>query len=127
MVGESGVGKTILIHALAEQLKDRHWLVFEASATDVLAGQVYIGELEARIQSLIKHLDRRRCVLWFVPNFHELFYAGRHRYSPTGVLDMLIPFIDNGNIKIVGDTHQKTDALALVNQIRKQPFSVIKA
>jgi len=105
LVGESGVGKTVLIRALAEQLKNRHWRVFEASATDVLAGQVYIGELEARIQSLIKHLDKRRGVLWFVPNFHELFYAGRHRYSPTGVLDMLIPFIDNGNIKIVGETH----------------------
>jgi hypothetical protein len=36
--------------------------MFEAGATDVVAGQVYIGELERQIQTLVHHLDGRRAV-----------------------------------------------------------------
>jgi len=105
VVGETGVGKTILIQLLSRRLRKLGWRVFEASATDVLAGQVYIGELERRLQNLVENLNRRRSVLWFVPQFHELQYAGSHRYSPAGILERLIPFLDSGIIRIIGETY----------------------
>jgi ATP-dependent Clp protease ATP-binding subunit ClpC len=104
LVGETGVGKTTLIKNLEEVLSRRGWQIFEASATDVLAGQVYIGELEKRVQNLINNLDKNRMVVWYIPNIHEMFYAGRHRYSPYGILEMLMPFIENGRITIIGET-----------------------
>ena len=58
------------------------------------------GHFAARI---IKNLGRRRGVIWFVPGFHELMYTGRHRYSPVGILDRLMPFIDSGAITIIGE------------------------
>ena len=102
LVGESGVGKTATLRALAEALRRDYWVVFEAGAGDVLAGQQYIGQLEERVRSIVQRIGGRR-VLWVVPNFHEMLWAGRHKYSPVGVLDLLLPSIESGAVHIVGE------------------------
>ena len=102
LVGDSGTGKTALLRALAERLRGESWIVFEAGAGEVLAGQTYIGQLEERVQQIVKQVGGRR-VLWVVPNFHETLYAGRHRYSPVGVLDLLLPSIESGAVRIIGE------------------------
>ncbi|RQW07975.1 ATP-dependent Clp protease ATP-binding subunit, partial [candidate division KSB1 bacterium] len=105
LVGESGVGKSATLQLLFSRLHEDHWRVFQAGAVDIIAGQVYIGELEGRIQNLIKKLDVQKRVLWYIPNFHQLVFTGRHRYSTIGVLDMILPYIESGRIKIIGETH----------------------
>ncbi|HWW76729.1 MAG TPA: AAA family ATPase, partial [Pyrinomonadaceae bacterium] len=102
LVGDSGTGKTALVRALARSLRDGGWVVFEASAADVLAGQTYIGQIEERVQTILRHVKDRR-VLWVMPNFHEAMWAGRHRYSPVGVLDLLLPAIESGAVRLVGE------------------------
>ncbi|MDT5271581.1 MAG: ATP-dependent Clp protease ATP-binding subunit ClpC [Acidobacteriota bacterium] len=102
LVGESGTGKTALVCALAARLREDGWLVFEAAPAEVLAGQIYIGQIEERVRAIVRQLEGKR-VLWVVPNFHEALWAGRHRYSPTGVLDLLLPHIESGAVKIIGE------------------------
>jgi ATP-dependent Clp protease ATP-binding subunit ClpC len=102
LVGESGAGKTALVRALAARLRADGWLVFEAAPAEVLAGQSYIGQLEERVQAIVRQLEGKR-VLWVMPNFHEALWAGRHRYSPTGVLDLLLPHVESGAVKLVGE------------------------
>jgi ATP-dependent Clp protease ATP-binding subunit ClpC len=102
LVGDSGTGKTALVRALARSLRAEGWVVFEASAADVLAGQTYIGQIEERVQTILRHVKDRR-VLWVMPNFHEAMWAGRHRYSPVGVLDLLLPSIESGAVRLVGE------------------------
>jgi ATP-dependent Clp protease ATP-binding subunit ClpC len=102
LVGDSGVGKTALVRALAARLRAENWLVFESAAAEVMAGQTYIGQLEERVQSIVRHLQGKR-VLWVMPNFHEALWAGRHRYSPVGVLDLLLPSIEGGAVRVVGE------------------------
>ena len=103
IIGESGTGKTALFRLLASELMDRGWTIFEASAADVLSGQVFIGELETRAKQMQDNLAAARRVLWYVPNFHELYYAGRHRFSPNGALDLFLPAAEAGRICIVGE------------------------
>jgi uncharacterized protein YdbL (DUF1318 family) len=102
LVGESGTGKTALVRALAERLRAEQWIVFEAGAGEVMAGQTYIGQMEERVQSIVRQIGGKR-VLWVVPNFHETLWAGRHRYSPVGVLDLLLPSIESGAVKVIGE------------------------
>lgn len=102
LVGESGAGKTALVRALASRLRADGWLVFEAAPAEVMAGQTYIGQIEERVRSIVQQLAGKR-VLWVMPNFHEALWAGRHRYSPTGVLDLLLPHIESGAVKIIGE------------------------
>ncbi|MFL6335192.1 MAG: AAA family ATPase [Pyrinomonadaceae bacterium] len=116
LVGESGTGKTALVRALAARLRADGWLVFEAAPAEVLAGQTYIGQIEERVQTVVRQLQGKR-VLWVMPNFHEALWAGRHRYSPTGLLDLLLPHIESGAIRIIGEV----PALAYEQLVRLRP------
>jgi ATP-dependent Clp protease ATP-binding subunit ClpC len=105
LVGEPGVGKTAILGLLNSKIKKLNWKIFEATAHNVMAGQVYIGQLEERLYNLVKNLDTRNGIVWFVPNFHELLYVGRHTRSPIGLLEMLLPQIEDGVIRLIGETH----------------------
>jgi len=103
LVGEHGVGKTTLVRGLARQLAAKGFLIFEASGSEIMAGQSYVGQLEERVRNLLSQL-RARPVVWFVPDIHSLRLAGRHRYSTSSVLDMLIPSIETGEVMVIGET-----------------------
>ncbi len=103
MVGEPGVGKTSIGRVLARRLAEKGWIVFEAGHAELIAGQVYIGQLEERLRELLKRLDKRP-VVWFVPEFHALALSGRHQYSPTSVIDNLLPYIEKGDVVVLGET-----------------------
>ena len=103
LVGEAGVGKKTALRVLLGGLLSDGWTVFEASAAELMAGQMFIGQMEERVLKLIRMLNGAERVLWVVPSFQDLLYAGRHRYSQTSVLDILLPFLQAGGIRIVGE------------------------
>jgi ATP-dependent Clp protease ATP-binding subunit ClpC len=104
LVGDSGTGKTSAVHALARRMQTEGWTIFEAGHSELLAGQVYIGQLEQRMRRLLELLRGGRRVLWIVPDFHALSWAGQHKYEQSSVLDFLLPSIERGDIKVVGET-----------------------
>ncbi len=101
LVGEHGVGKTALLRAAFDRA-ERPLVVFEATASQINAGAMYVGQLEGRAQELVKRL-RHRNVVWVMPQLQEAFYAGQHNQSPQGLLDALLPHIESGEICIVGE------------------------
>ena len=52
LVGEPGVGKTALARAALERLPSSS-IVFEATAAQVHAGAVYVGELETKVAEIV--------------------------------------------------------------------------
>jgi ATP-dependent Clp protease ATP-binding subunit ClpC len=102
LVGEHGAGKTALIRTALERLPP-DWTVFEASAAAVNAGAVYIGQLEGRVQDLVDKLKGRKAV-WVLPALVETLYAGAHSRSPTGLLDLLLPHIQAGDLRIIAES-----------------------
>jgi len=104
LVGEAGVGKSAIARRAAAVLRHRGWTIFEAGAADILAGQTYMGELEKRLRELVEQIDVARKVVWLIPGFHELAQAGRHRYSATSVLDLVMGAIESGRIVVLGES-----------------------
>ena len=124
LIGEAGVGKTTLSTLFARRLQKEGWTIFEAGAMEVLAGQKYIGELEGRIQDLLKNLGGNRKVLWLIPNFHQLLFAGYHQNDPRSILDMLMPALESGQLTIIGET--EPDAYERLLQLKPRVRTVMK-
>lgn len=103
---EDGCGKTTLIKRIARELTTQGWMVFEASGSQVLAGQSYIGELEERLKIMLE-IFRHPKRLWIVPDFSELVYKGAYTQDPRGILDMIMPAMEKGELLILGETSPK--------------------
>ena len=103
VIGEGGVGKsTIVGHAIRALPGADDWLVLQSAASDVVAGAMYVGMLEQKVQELV-HRIRDRDVLWNVTRFEETLFAGQYHGHPRGVLDALIPHLEAGGIRLVGE------------------------
>ncbi len=101
LVGEHGVGKSRLVRAALEKMTE-NYVVFEASAAEMNAGAMWVGELEGRIKELAEKVQNH-AVIWLLPGFDEVLFAGQHSRSPMGMLDALLPHVDRGELVIVGE------------------------
>jgi len=88
LVGEHGVGKSAVLREVLGPLRRDGWLIFEASATELMAGQVYVGELDTRLREIAER-SAGRPVLWIMPAFAEAISAGQHSRSRVGALDSI--------------------------------------
>jgi ATP-dependent Clp protease ATP-binding subunit ClpC len=116
IVGEHGVGKSAVARILGKQLLADNWIVFEASGMDMIAGQIYIGQLEERLKQVVAQLGRRPGLLWYIPDFAALQWIGKSMYNQSCMLDFVLPSIESGQIVVVGEIRQAAfEKLAQVN------------
>jgi ATP-dependent Clp protease ATP-binding subunit ClpC len=101
LVGEQGVGKTTLVVEALRSL-DQPWFAFQAAASEVMAGQIYIGELESRMREIVARMNNRS-IVWLFPSFEEALFSGQHSRSPRGLLDAMLPAIEAHEIAVVGE------------------------
>jgi ATP-dependent Clp protease ATP-binding subunit ClpC len=107
VVGESGCGKTSLIHELVHRLRnhpDGTWYVLRVTPAEFLAGTVYLGEWETKIAKLIEAVSRPRRVVLYVPNLEDLASMGTTSKSDANVATALAPYLERGQIAILGES-----------------------
>ena len=102
LVGEHGIGKSAVLREVLRRLHAEGWFVFVAGASEVMAGQSYIGELEGRVRGIGERMAGRHAV-WVMPAFEQALWAGAHSRNPRGLLDTLLPFVDAREIVVVGE------------------------
>jgi ATP-dependent Clp protease ATP-binding subunit ClpC len=136
LVGEPGVGKSAVIYEALRPLRDEGCLIFEAGASDVMAGQQYIGQLEGRVHEIVERAAAGRRVIWVLPSFENTLWAGQHSRSPRGLLDALLPCVAAGQLTIVGELEPKAYELLLQQRprvasvfetLRLEPLSSVEA
>ncbi len=111
LLGEAGVGKTSVVEGLAyalqqgkapSLLKDKK--IFKLTTTSLLSGTKYVGEMEERMKKLMEELGKYPDVILFIDEIHTIVGAGSTESSNNDIANMLKPYIDRGDIKIIGAT-----------------------
>jgi len=98
--GDTRVGKSSLLKLLAKQLEPDGWTFFEAGAADLMAGQQYFGQLEARIQRCMEELTATKKIIWVVPDLMQLANSGTHQGQSSSILDQILPALSAGRIVV---------------------------
>jgi ATP-dependent Clp protease ATP-binding subunit ClpC len=110
LIGPPGVGKTAIIHEVVrriarkecdEVLRGRQ--VWSMSASALMAGTKYIGQWEEKAADLIAEVRKKRIIL-FMEDLPLVVDAGRHEQSENNAAEMLKPYIQSGDVVLVGES-----------------------
>ncbi len=113
VLGDHGTGKTALLRSVGRRLAAEGWIAFEASASEIQAGQSFVGELEGRLQELHDYA-RARKVAWLLPDLLAAISAGSYTSDPRGVLARVMPYLEEGRLRLL--TEATPDNWAVVGQ-----------
>jgi ATP-dependent Clp protease ATP-binding subunit ClpA len=112
MLGESGVGKTSIIHHLAyliannlvpDDLKGFH--VIEVNTNSLLSGDGYRGVTEKKFEDLITKSLANGKVILFIDEFHTAENLGKMSNNSTpGLGNTLKPYLTRGDFRVIGAT-----------------------
>lgn len=110
LIGEAGVGKTALAEGLAQRiakgdvpssLLDTRLVSLDLGL--LMAGAKYRGDLEERIQSVLRAVEAAGNVLLFIDELHLIVGAGKTEGSPD-LANLLKPKLARGELRCIGAT-----------------------
>lgn len=112
LVGDPGVGKTVLITGLAQLISAEQVppslygkKIMNLDVAQLIAGTSFRGEFEARLKEIIKEASQHHDIILFIDEIHNIVGAG----NVSGSLDLaniLKPALTRGEIQLIGATTQ---------------------
>ncbi len=111
LVGEAGVGKTVIAEGLALRIVKGDVPDILADATvysldmgALLAGTKYRGDFEQRLKGVLKSLKDSAHGVLFIDEIHTLIGAGAASGGTLDASNLLKPALSNGQLKCIGAT-----------------------
>ena len=113
LLGEPGVGKSAVAEGLAQRLEyEAHLLpdrlrgcqVLQLHLNMLIAGTMFRGMFEDRIENIISELRERHDLLLFVDEAHTLIGAGAALGAPADAANIFKSSLARGEIRIIGAT-----------------------
>ncbi len=111
LLGDPGVGKTAVVEKLAllaaeenahEAIRDYHFV--EISTAALVAGTMYRGEFEKRLEAIVKEAAKDPNLVLFIDEMHTLIGAGAGSGGSMDAANILKPALARGDIRCVGAT-----------------------
>jgi ATP-dependent Clp protease ATP-binding subunit ClpA len=114
LVGEAGVGKTAIAEGLAQRISRcrvpevlKASRILSLSHVDLIAGTMFRGQYEKRLQSVIQEASADPAVILFIDELHNLIGAGSALGAPMDAANMLKPALAGGQLRVIGATTEK--------------------
>jgi ATP-dependent Clp protease ATP-binding subunit ClpC len=113
ILGEPGVGKTALVEGLASKLelspgsvpkRLRNTQIVNLQMNTLVAGTMFRGMFEDRIENVIKEVKRRHNLILFVDEAHTLIGAGTAMGVPTDAATIFKSSLARGEVQMIGAT-----------------------
>lgn len=111
LTGEAGVGKTAIVEGLAyliqnkkvpKLLEDKK--IIKINTSSLVNGCMYVGMFEERVEKLLKELSENKNIILFIDEIHTVIGAGAGSKSNNDLSSILKPYLDRGQIKMIGAT-----------------------
>ena len=116
MIGDPGVGKTVIVEGLAKRIADKqvpetleNKTVWSIDIASLVAGTKYRGDFEERMKQIIRALQSDPDSIAFIDEIHMIMGAGSGG-GGNGSIDaanMLKPALSRGEIRCIGSTTQE--------------------
>ena len=110
LVGEPGVGKTVIVEGLALKMVEGNVpvslqgkIIYTLELSTIVAGTKYRGQFEERMKAIVDELILNPHIIVFIDELHTLVGAG----GSTGSLDasnIIKPALARGDIRCIGAT-----------------------
>ncbi|MFN3477767.1 MAG: AAA family ATPase [bacterium] len=103
LIGEPGVGKTAIIEGLAQKIAENqinelsNVVIYEITVSSLLAGTSLRGELEKKLEELIKNIENREDIILFIDEIHTIMLDNT-------ISNIFKPALARGQIRIIGAT-----------------------
>ncbi len=113
IVGEPGVGKTALVEGLARRLElEPHRVpkrlrgkqIVNLQMNSVVAGTIFRGMFEDRVEKIIKEIRERKNYILFVDEAHTLIGAGSAMGVPSDAANIFKSALARGEVQMIGAT-----------------------
>lgn len=113
ILGEPGVGKTAVAEGLASKLEKepesvpkrlRNFQIVNLQMNTLVAGTMFRGMFEDRIENVIKEVKRRQNLILFVDEAHTLIGAGTAMGVPTDAATIFKSSLARGEVQMIGAT-----------------------
>lgn len=113
LVGDPGVGKTAVVEGLARKIvfeseslprRLRNVQIINLQMNRVVAGTMFRGMFEERMQAIVTELKKRDDFILFIDEAHTIIGAGAALGAPTDAADILKSALAKGEVRIIGAT-----------------------
>ena len=112
MIGDPGVGKTVIIEGLAKRIVEKDVpeilldkVIWSIDISSLVAGTKYRGDFEDRMKQIIKALQSNPNAIAFIDEIHMIMGAGSGGSSGSmDAANMLKPALSRGEIRCIGST-----------------------
>ncbi len=111
LVGKPGIGKTAIVEGLAYRIQKGNvpnalldWELIKINITSLLGSSISDGQVENRIDLLVKELETKDKIIIFIDETHVLVNKNTSENGGIDFANMLKAGLDRGTIKMIGAT-----------------------
>jgi ATP-dependent Clp protease ATP-binding subunit ClpA len=111
MLGDPGVGKTIIVEGLAKRISDgdvpeslANKTIWSLDIASIVAGTKFRGDFEERMKMILSAFSNLPNSIMFIDEIHMIMGAGGGSQGAMDAANILKPALSRGEIRCIGST-----------------------